>query len=60
MPSENPNISMELQTDLARLSADGKLVALREKGDDLIYRAPHAIAEAIRQVIRDVRLERLR
>ena len=51
---------MELQSDLARLPARGKLVALPESGDDLIYRAPHAIAEATRQVVGDLRLGGLR
>jgi pimeloyl-ACP methyl ester carboxylesterase len=60
MPSESPDVWMELQTDLARLSARGKLVALPENGDDLIYRAPHAIAEAARQVVSDIRLGRPR
>jgi len=49
---------MDLQADLARLSARGKLVALPESSDDLIYRAPHAIAEAARQVVNDIRLGR--
>jgi pimeloyl-ACP methyl ester carboxylesterase len=60
LPSEYRNVWMELQADLARLSARGKLVALPESGDDLIYRAPHAIVEATRQVVGDIRLGRLR
>jgi len=59
LPPEYRNVWMELQTDLARLSARGKLVALPESGDDLIYRAPHPIAEATRQVVGDIRLGRL-
>lgn len=51
---------MELRADLARLSARGKVVALPETGDDLIYRAPHAIVEATRQVVGDIRLGTLR
>jgi len=59
LPSEYRNVWMELQTDLARLSARGKLVVLPESGDDPIYRVPHAIAEATRQVAGDIRLGRL-
>jgi pimeloyl-ACP methyl ester carboxylesterase len=55
LPSEYRNVWVDLQTDLARLSPRGKLVALTESGDDLIYRAPRAIAEATRQVVHDVR-----
>jgi hypothetical protein len=43
LPSEYRNVWMGVQADLARLSMRGKLVALPESGDDLIYRAPHAI-----------------
>ena len=46
MGSEHGNVWMELQTDLARLSARGKLVTLHESREDLIYRAPHAIIDA--------------
>jgi len=60
LPPEYRNVWMELQADLARLSTRGKLVALPESGDDLIYRAPQAIAEATRQVVGDIRLQRLR
>ena len=58
--SEYGNVWMELQTDLARLSARGKLVTVHESRDDLIYWAPHAIIEATLQVVRDARLGRLR
>jgi hypothetical protein len=58
--SEYRNMWMELQTDLARLSARGKLVSLHESRGDLIYWAPHAIIEASLQVVGDVRLGRLR
>ena len=51
---------MELQADLARLSKRGKLVALPGSSDDLIYGAPHAIAQATRQIVGDIRAERLR
>ena len=59
LPSEYRSVWMELQADLARLSGQGKLVSLPESGDDLIYRAPHDIAEATRQVVGDIRLGRL-
>jgi pimeloyl-ACP methyl ester carboxylesterase len=49
------SVWMELQTELAGLSARGKLVTVAEGGDDLIYRAPDAIIEATRQVVGDVR-----
>ena len=60
LPSEYRNVWMELQADLARLSTRGKLVTLPESGDDLIYRAPQAIAEVTRRVVGDIRLRRLR
>jgi len=59
LPSEDRNVWMDLQADLARLSARGKLVALPESSDDLIYRAPHAIADAARQVVDGIRLGKL-
>jgi pimeloyl-ACP methyl ester carboxylesterase len=59
MGSEYRNVWMELQTDLARLSARGKLVTLHESRDELIYWAPHAIVEASLQVVGDVRRGRL-
>jgi hypothetical protein len=46
---------MELQTELAHLSARGKLVTVDHGGDDLTYRAPKAVIEATRQVVDDVR-----
>jgi pimeloyl-ACP methyl ester carboxylesterase len=55
LPSEYRNVWMELQADLARLSSRGKLVTLPESGDDLIYGSPHAIAEATRQIVADIR-----
>jgi pimeloyl-ACP methyl ester carboxylesterase len=60
MPFRYREVWTELQTDLARLSARGKLVALPESSDDLIYRAPLAIAEATRQVVDEIRARRLR
>ena len=54
LPSEYRNVWTELQADLAGLSARGKLVTLPGSGDDLIYRAPQAIAEATRQIVGDI------
>ena len=54
MGFESRNVWTELQADLARLSARGKLVTLQESGDP-IYGAPHAIIDATLQVIGDVR-----
>jgi hypothetical protein len=54
--SEYPSVWMELQTDLARLSARGRHVVIRGgSGGDLIYQAPDAVVEAARQVIGEVR-----
>src|SRR5262249_49699455 len=60
LPTEYPSLWMDLQTDLARLSTRGRLVALPDGSDDLIYRAPRAIAEASRQVVDDIRVGRIR
>jgi pimeloyl-ACP methyl ester carboxylesterase len=57
VPFKYRDVWMELQTDLARLSARGKLMTLPGSGDDLIYRAQHAITEAARQLVGDIRLE---
>jgi hypothetical protein len=48
LPSEYRDVRMELETDLARLSAQGKLVALPEKGDDLIYRRTLSLRPFVR------------
>ncbi|MBZ5618588.1 MAG: alpha/beta hydrolase [Acidobacteriia bacterium] len=53
--SDYPSVWMELQTDLARLSARGRNVVLNESNGDLIYQAPDAVVEAARQAIADVR-----
>ncbi len=44
------------QGDLARLSTRGKLVSAGGNAGDLLYDAPNAIAEAVRQVVADVRM----
>jgi pimeloyl-ACP methyl ester carboxylesterase len=62
LSAENPAVAsayrgvwMELQTDLARLSARGRQVGVNESNGELIYQAPDAVVEAARQVIADVR-----
>jgi hypothetical protein len=54
LPSGRNSVWEELQNDLARLSTRGKLVMVDKGGDDLIYRAPGAIIEAIREVLGEV------
>lgn len=53
--SEHPSVWMELQADLARLSARGKQEVLNVSKGELIYQAPDVIVEAARQVLDDVR-----
>jgi pimeloyl-ACP methyl ester carboxylesterase len=53
--SENRSVWVELQTDLARLSARGKHVVVNQSNGELIYQAPGEVVEAARQVIGDVR-----
>jgi hypothetical protein len=53
--SEYHSVWIELQTDLARLSARGKQVVINESNGELIYQAPGAVVEAVRQVVSDVR-----
>jgi hypothetical protein len=55
MASEFHSVWMELQTDLARLSARGRHVVVNESNGELIYQAPDAVVEAARQAIADVR-----
>lgn len=55
--SASRSLWMELQTDLARLSTRGKQMVLPESRGDLIYQAPEAIVDAVRQVLDDVRHE---
>jgi hypothetical protein len=43
------------QSDLARLSTRGRQVTVGGGASDLLYDAPDAIAEAVRQVIAEVR-----
>lgn len=49
------SVWMELQTDLARLSARGKQTMVELHSGDLIWQAPDAVSEATRQVVGDVR-----
>jgi pimeloyl-ACP methyl ester carboxylesterase len=46
---------MEFQNDLARLSSRGKQVIANDIDGDLIYQAPGAVVEAIREVVADTR-----
>jgi pimeloyl-ACP methyl ester carboxylesterase len=46
---------MKLQTDQTRLSTQAKQIIVRDGSGDLIYQAPGAIVEGVRQVIDDVR-----
>jgi pimeloyl-ACP methyl ester carboxylesterase len=48
------SVWMELQTDLARLSARGKQTPVDLSGGDLTWQAPDAIVEATREVVSDV------
>ena len=44
------------QRDLARLSTRGRQIAVGDGAGDLLYDAPDAIAEAVRQVVAEVRM----
>jgi pimeloyl-ACP methyl ester carboxylesterase len=55
LTSEYRSVWMELQTELARLSARGNHVVMNEGTGELIYQAPDAVVEAARQVVSDVR-----
>jgi hypothetical protein len=55
LTSEYRRVWIELQTDLARLSARGKHVVINESTGEPIYQAPDAVVEAVRQVVSDVR-----
>ena len=46
----------KVQNDLARLSTRGAQTVVNGRASDLLYDAPDAIAEAVRQVLADVRL----
>jgi pimeloyl-ACP methyl ester carboxylesterase len=45
----------KVQGELARQSTRGRQIAVGEGASDLLYDAPHAIVEAVRQVIAEVR-----
>lgn len=53
--SEYIGVWMELQTDLARLSAKGKQTVVDLSSGDLLYQEPDAILAATREVVGDVR-----
>jgi hypothetical protein len=44
------------QGDLARLSTRGKQIAVGQGAGDLLYDAPEAIVEAVRQIVAEVRI----
>jgi hypothetical protein len=46
---------MDLQPELSRLSSRGKLTTVAESDTDLIYRAPDAVVDAVRQVVGEIR-----
>jgi len=52
--SEYDSVWVELQNDLAHLSTRGKRVLVSEGSDEMIYQAPDAIVEAVRQVLGNV------
>jgi hypothetical protein len=47
------------QSDLARLSTRGRQIAVGGGASDLLYDAPEAIVEAVRQVVGEVRVHAL-
>jgi hypothetical protein len=53
--SQFPSVWKELQTDLARLSAQGEQTVVDLSSGDPIYQAPDAIIEATRKVADEVR-----
>jgi pimeloyl-ACP methyl ester carboxylesterase len=53
--TEYRRVWMEQQADLVRLSGRGRQEAVEETNGDLIYEAPRAITEVVRQVLVDVR-----
>jgi pimeloyl-ACP methyl ester carboxylesterase len=53
--SQFPRVWRELQTDLSRLSAQGKQTAVDLSSGDLIYQAPDAVIEATRRIVDSVR-----
>jgi pimeloyl-ACP methyl ester carboxylesterase len=55
MASEYRSVWTELQTDLARLSAQGKETVVDLSTGDLTWQAPDAVIDAARRVIDDVR-----
>ncbi len=53
--SQFPSVWKELQTDLSRLSTQGKQTAVDLSSGELIYQSPDAIIEATREVVAEVR-----
>jgi len=54
-PTEFLEAWTNAQTDLARLSTRGRQIAVGGGPEDLLYDAPNAIVEAVRQVVAEVR-----
>jgi pimeloyl-ACP methyl ester carboxylesterase len=52
---EYRRVWMDLQADLARLSARGKHVVINASNGELIYQAPDAVVEAARQIVTEAR-----
>jgi pimeloyl-ACP methyl ester carboxylesterase len=55
-PAEFLDAWTSAQSDLARLSTRGRQIAVGEGASDLLYDAPDAIVEAVRQVVAEVRM----
>jgi pimeloyl-ACP methyl ester carboxylesterase len=65
LSSENPGLApersrdwMEQQSDLVRLSSRGKQIVLDDGSVDLIYQAPGAVVDAVRQLLKPLRESR--
>jgi hypothetical protein len=56
MPPEFLEVWTNAQSDLARLSTQGRQITVGGGASDLLYDAPDAIVEAVRRVVADVRL----
>ena len=54
-PAEWLNVWTNAQSELARLSTRGRQIAVGGDASDLLYDAPDAIADAVRQIVGEVR-----
>jgi pimeloyl-ACP methyl ester carboxylesterase len=59
-PPEFLEVWVKVQSELARLSTRGKQITAGKGASDLLYDAPDAIVEAVRQVLADVRAQNYR